>query len=144
MWLNSGSNSGLRGGKPTTNRLSYGTAFHVNIPLVLLLGPEDRDSVSSESTDFHRTALHYVTEGKKPSPLPLCPPEIGRDLTWARSPGRHRCWLRACLSCKIMRHHDIVCNENWEWCSHCYGLWNKHVTALLLVLARSEPFQTPE
>jgi hypothetical protein len=36
-WPDPGLNPGRRGGKPATNRLSYGAAFHItlNIPLIL-------------------------------------------------------------------------------------------------------------
>jgi hypothetical protein len=35
-WLDVGSNTGRRGGKPATNRLSYGTAWHLPLNLLLI------------------------------------------------------------------------------------------------------------
>jgi hypothetical protein len=88
-WLDPVLNPGRRGGKPATNRLSYGAAcVHlVRRPLFgLLYNPQmiDDDDDSGAIGGMQIGKGNRSTR-RRPAPVPLCPSQIPHDVTRART-----------------------------------------------------------
>jgi hypothetical protein len=77
------------GFKPATNRLSYDAALRR--PLTgLLYQPRMIDDDECGAVVGMRISRRNRSTLRKPSPVPLCPPQDPHDLTWTLNPSRRR------------------------------------------------------